>query len=137
MEARKFKTVKEYHALIPKEIRAQVEELRDTIAKAAPQAEYTISYNMPAFLWNGPVAYYAWYRGHIGFYPTGTPIPAFRKELKDYKTSRGAIQLPLDRKIPKALVTKIVKFKLEENQAKAKAKARASSKSKSKTKTKA
>lgn len=129
---RKFKTVKEYHTSIPKEIRAQVEELRDTIAKAAPQAELTISYNMPAFLWNGPVAYYAWYPRHIGFYPTGSPIPHFRDELKAFKTSRGAIQFPLGGKLPKALVTRIVKFKLKENQAKAKAKARSESKSKGK-----
>jgi uncharacterized protein YdhG (YjbR/CyaY superfamily) len=119
---RKFKTVKEYHALIPKEIRARVEELRDAIAKAAPGAELTISYNIPAFLWNGPVAYYAWYERHIGFYPTGSPMPHFRDELKAYKTSRGAIQFPLDKPIPKALVSRIVKFKLKENQEKAKAK---------------
>jgi uncharacterized protein YdhG (YjbR/CyaY superfamily) len=130
METKKFRTVEEYHRLIPKEIRGRVEELRDTIAKAAPQAELTISYNMPAFQWNGPVAYYAWYKGHIGFYPTGSPIPAFKKELKEYKTSRGAIQFPLDGRIPKALVTRIVKFKLKENQEKAEAKARASSKKK-------
>lgn len=116
---RKFKTVKEYHAAIPQEMKAKVEELRDAIAKAAPRAEYTISYNIPAFLWNGPVAYYAWYRNHIGFYPTGSPIPHFRKELKAYKTSRGAIQFPLDKPIPKALVARIVKFKLKENQEKA------------------
>jgi uncharacterized protein YdhG (YjbR/CyaY superfamily) len=140
---RKFGTVKEYHALIPKEIRALVEELRDTIAKAAPQAELGISYNMPAFLWNGPVAYYAWYNHHIGFYPTGSPIPHFRDELKAYKTSRGAIQFPLDKPIPKSLVTRIVKFKLKENQEKAKAKvktrpgAKAKLKAKLKDKTKA
>jgi uncharacterized protein YdhG (YjbR/CyaY superfamily) len=119
--------VKEYHALIPKEIRAQVEELRDIISKAAPQAELTISYNMPAFLWHGPVAYYAWYKRHIGFYPTGSPIPHFEDELKAYKTSRGAIQFPLGGKIPRALVTRIVKFKLKENQEKAKAKGKSNS----------
>jgi uncharacterized protein YdhG (YjbR/CyaY superfamily) len=129
---RKFKTVKEYHASIPKEIRARVEELRDTIAKAAPQAELTISYNMPAFLWNGPVAYYAWYRRHIGFYPTGSPIPHFQEELKAYKTSRGAIQFPLDRPIPKSLVARIVKFKLKENLEKAKVKAGSKPKAKGK-----
>jgi uncharacterized protein YdhG (YjbR/CyaY superfamily) len=118
---RKFRTVEEYHALIPKEIRARVEELRDAIAKAAPRAELTISYNIPAFLWNGPVAYYAWYERHLGFYPTGSPIPHFRDELKPYKTSRGAIQFPLDKPIPKALVARIVKFKLKENQEKAQA----------------
>lgn len=98
------------------------EELRATIKQAAPKAEEVISYNMPAYKQDGVLVYYAVNQKHIGFYPTSSPIEVFKEELKDYVTSKGAIQFPMEKSIPKTLVKKIVKFRLNENLEKAKAK---------------
>ncbi len=89
-------------------------KLRRTIRKAAPKAVETISYGMPAFRMGPVLVYFAAFKDHIGFFPTSSPIPAFKKELAGYKTSKGTIHFPLDRPIPFDLVTKIVKFRLKE-----------------------
>jgi uncharacterized protein YdhG (YjbR/CyaY superfamily) len=118
----KFKTVDEYLSALPANTKAILKEVRKTIKKAAPQAEELISYNIPAFTLHGRLVYYAAFKNHIGFYPVSSAIKAFRKELSDYKTSKGTIQFPLDRPIPFVLITKIVKFRVQENLEKAKAK---------------
>lgn len=123
MESKKFTTVEEYLASFPEETRAILEELRQTIKQAAPKAVEVISYNMPAFKQNRVLVYYAAAKQHIGFYPTASPIQVFKDELAKYKTSKGAIQFPLDKPIPKALVKKIVKYRVEEDMEKAKKKA--------------
>jgi uncharacterized protein YdhG (YjbR/CyaY superfamily) len=122
MEAHKFTTVDEYISTFPQEVRQILEKLRQTIIKAAPKAEEVISYNMPAFKLNGMLVYYAGYKKHIGFYPTNSGITEFADELTAYKTSKGAIQFPLDKPLPIGLITKIVKFRVVENNAKALAK---------------
>ena len=81
-----------------------------------------ISYNMPAFKLHGVLVYYAAYKSHIGFYPTASPMKAFKEELADYKTSKGAIQFPIEKAIPTNLVKKIVKFRINENLEKARLK---------------
>ncbi len=118
----KFKTVDEYISAFPASTKAILKELRKTIKQAAPQAEELISYNIPAFTLHGRLVYYAAYKKHIGLYPISSAIKAFQKELSDYKTSKGAIQFPLDRPIPFGLITKIVKFRVKENLEKAKTK---------------
>jgi len=70
------------------------------------------------------LVYYAAYKHHIGLYPTSSPMKAFKKELAGYKTSKGAIQFPIEKKIPKTLVKNIVKFRLKENLEKVKLKAK-------------
>jgi uncharacterized protein YdhG (YjbR/CyaY superfamily) len=89
--------------------------LRTVIRQAAPGAEEVISYNMPAFKWNGMLVWYGAHTEHVGLYPKASAITAFKDELAGYKTSKGAIQFPIKRPIPTALVKKIVKFRLEEN----------------------
>ncbi|OJW83998.1 MAG: hypothetical protein BGO69_09750 [Bacteroidetes bacterium 46-16] len=111
----KFKTVAEYFAAFPEETRDKLNEIRLTIKQAAPLAEEVISYNMPAFKQHSVLVYYAANKGHIGFYPTAAPIVVFKEELAKYKTSKGAIQFPIDKAIPKALVKKIVKYRLSED----------------------
>ena len=119
MESRKFKTVDEYLSIFPASTKNMLLKMRETIKQAAPKAEEVISYNMPAFKFHGVLVYYAAYKEHIGFYPTASPMRAFKNELRDYKTSKGAIQFPIEKPIPTALVKKIVKFKMKENQEKA------------------
>lgn len=118
----KFKTVDEYMLSLPETERERLEELRMIITQAAPGAEELISYNIPAFKLNGLLVFYAAYKKHIGFYPTASPIKFFEKELTGFKVSKGAIQFPIDKSIPKALVKKIVKFRVEQNLNKQKAK---------------
>jgi uncharacterized protein YdhG (YjbR/CyaY superfamily) len=111
---KRFKTIDEYHAAWPKEIRDALDQLRTTIKQTVPQAKEVISYNMPAFILNRILAYYAVHTEHIGFYPTASPIIAFKDELKDYKTSKGTIQFPFGKKLPVHLIKKIVLFKVKE-----------------------
>jgi uncharacterized protein YdhG (YjbR/CyaY superfamily) len=118
----KYKTVDQYISDFPRHTQTQLQELRSIIKKAAPQAEEVISYNMPAFRSDGVLVYYAGNKAHIGFYPLPSAIIAFKKELESYVTSKGAIQFPLDKKLPVTLVKNIVKFRLLENKEKQKLK---------------
>ena len=115
-------SVDEYFSALPAEEKALLQELRKTIREAAPKAEEVISYGMPAFKLNGMLVWYAIYKNHIGFYPSSSPIRIFKDELVEYKTSKGAIQFPIEKKIPKGLVKKIVRFRINENLEKIKSK---------------
>lgn len=110
-----YQTVDEYHERISGPARDAIDSLRQAIRQAAPQAEEIISYNMPAYKWNGILVWYAAFKYHIGFYPKASAIVAFQSELAAYKTSKGAIQFPIDQPIPKGLVQKIVRFRIKEN----------------------
>jgi uncharacterized protein YdhG (YjbR/CyaY superfamily) len=108
-------SIDEYHSEYPEAIQVKLEQLRKAIKQAAPKATETISYGMPAFKQNKVLVYYAAYKSHIGFYPTPNAIVAFKAELTKYKTSKGAIQFPINEPLPLALIKKIVKFRLEED----------------------
>jgi uncharacterized protein YdhG (YjbR/CyaY superfamily) len=118
----KFKTVEEYFSTFPASTVNILEQVRNTIKKAAPGAKEVISYNMPAFKMHGVLVYYAAYKQHIGFYPTATPIEVFKDELTPYKFSKGAIQFPIDQPMPFDLINKIVKFRVQADMEKAKMK---------------
>ena len=111
----KHKDIDAYHDSQPAEIRKVLEQLRQAIKQAAPQATETISYGMPAFRQNKVLVYYAVHKEHIGFYPTPNPIIHFKKELEKYNTSKGAIQFPIDKPLPLTLIKKMVKFRMEED----------------------
>ena len=115
MKMNKVADVDEYIQSFPVEIQAILKKLRVVIQKAAPKSEEVISYNMPAYKQNGALVYFAAYKNHIGFYPTASPIKVFNDQLENYKTSKGAIQFPLDKPLPIKLITNIVKYKLQEN----------------------
>ncbi|MBS1491209.1 MAG: DUF1801 domain-containing protein [Bacteroidetes bacterium] len=110
-----WKNIDEYHAQFSKEMQAVLQQLRQVIKQAAPQTTETISYGMPAFKQNKVLVYYAVNKNHIGFYPTPHPIEVFKKELHKYKTSKGAIQFPIDQVLPLPLIKKIVKFRAAED----------------------
>jgi len=110
----KFKTIDEYHDFQAPEIQLKLQELRDIIKESLVDCEEVISYNMPAFKKKKVVVYYAANKNHIGFYPTPTPIIEFQIELLPYKTSKGAIQFPLNEPLPKELIQRIVKFREKE-----------------------
>lgn len=115
MKMKTYKDVDSYIVAFPKEVQANLKLLRQTIKKLAPKAEEGISYGMPGYKLGGPLVYFAAFKEHIGFYPTPTGVKAFEKDLSKYKTSKGAVQFPLTEKIPLALVTKIIKFRIKQN----------------------
>lgn len=107
--------VEEYNQNQVPSIQSKLELLRQAIRDVCPEVEEIISYNMPAFKQNKVLIYYAVNKNHIGFYPTPSPILNFQKELKPYKTSKAAIQFPLDQPLPIDLIQKIVKFRIKED----------------------
>lgn len=107
--------VDEYISTFPKETAKILHQLRITVSKAAPEAEETISYGIPAFRYKGRIIiYFAGYKNHIGLYATPAAHTAFQKELSAYKQGRGSVQFPLDQSMPLDLIKKIVKFKVKQ-----------------------
>ena len=116
------KDIDEYIAGFPQDVQEILEKIRATIKKAAPDAEETISYQMPTFTLKGNLVHFAAFKNHIGFYPTPTGTEQFQKELSVYKGGKGSVRFPLDQPIPFALITKIVRFRVKENLERAQAK---------------
>jgi uncharacterized protein YdhG (YjbR/CyaY superfamily) len=109
------KNIDEYIARFPPEIQEILQKIRLTIRKAAPKAEEAISYMMPTFKLHGNLVFFAAYKKHIGFYPAPRGNEAFKEELSAYEGGKGTIRFPLDKPIPYALISKIVKFRVKEN----------------------
>jgi uncharacterized protein YdhG (YjbR/CyaY superfamily) len=118
-----FASIDEYISTFAKETQKILEEIRVTIKAAAPEAKEKISYQMPTFDLKGNLVHFAAFKNHIGFYPTPSGIQKFKKELSVYEGAKGSVQFPLDKPIPYDLISKIVKFRVEENMANARAKA--------------
>ncbi len=114
MTNKKYQTVDEYIEDLPEEKVAILQLMRSCIRKAIPEAEEVISYNMPAYKFNGMLVYFAAYPKHIGFYPTPSGIEAFKDQLKGYKHAKGSVQFPYDQDLPVALIAEMAKFRLEE-----------------------
>jgi uncharacterized protein YdhG (YjbR/CyaY superfamily) len=110
-----FKTIDEYIAAFPEADRMLLEQLRQTIHAAAPDAQEAISYQMPTFKLNGNLVHFAAFKQHIGFYPAPSGIEAFTQDLKPYVQSKGAVRFPKNQPLPLDLVTRIVAFRVEEN----------------------
>jgi len=114
--ATKPTTIDEYIAGFPKDVQERLQQVRATIRKAAPKAEEAISYGIPTFKINGKnLVHFGGFKNHVGFYPTPSGLTAFEKELSAYQAGKGSAQFPHDEKLPLSLITKIVKFRLEES----------------------
>jgi len=112
------KTVDGYLAALPGEARATLEQLRKTIKALVPEATEVISYQMPAFRYKGRgLVWFAAFKDHCSFFPGGAVIEAFKEELKDYVISKGTLRFPIDVPPPQALVAKLVKARMAENEA--------------------
>ena len=116
--------IDEYIAQFSSEIQEKLKQIRKTIYEIAPNITESISYKMPAFSLNGkPLAYFAAFKNHIGFYPVpgGAEVSeTFKKELSNYKQGKGSIQFPLNQPLPMDLIVKIVRFRMEKNRLKQK-----------------
>ena len=115
MQRKKFQSIDEYIATFPPNVQAILETLRQTIKAAAPQAEETISYGMPAFRLNGVLVWFAAFKNHVGFYPRVSAIEAFKDKLAVYETSKGTVKFPLTEPLPLGLIGEIVRFRVKEN----------------------
>lgn len=117
-------TIDEYIVGCPPNVRPILQQIRQTIREAAPDAEEAISYQMPTFKLHGNLVHFGAFKSHIGFYPAPTGIEQFQKELSVYQSAKGSVQFPLDRPMPYALIKRIVKFRVKENLARAAARSK-------------
>ena len=116
------KNVDHYISLQPIEIQGKLNQLRKLIKDNAPDALEVISYNMPAYKFNGMLMYFAAHKNHIGLYPMATGIEAFKDELTKYETSKGTVQFSHNKSLPVTLIKKIIQFRVKQNLEKAKSK---------------
>jgi uncharacterized protein YdhG (YjbR/CyaY superfamily) len=116
---KKWATVTEYLRAVPAKPRAALQNLRKTIKAAAPGAVEVISYQMPAFKYQGRVlVFYAAFKDHCSFFPASMAVIAAHKdELKGYARSKGTIRFAADKPLPATLVKKLVKARIRENEA--------------------
>lgn len=113
--ARQFQTIDEYIGAFPEDVQRILNELRQTIKEAAPEAQETISYQIPTFTLNGNLVHFAAFEKHIGFYPTPSGMEAFKQELSRYKGAKGSVQFPIDEPLPLPLIRRIVEYRVKEN----------------------
>jgi len=109
-----------YLAGVPEPARTTLQTVRERIRAAAPKAATeTISYRMPAFRHNGVLVSYAAFKNHCSFFPMGSSVlEAMLDEVKPYRTAKGTLQFPLDKPLPAALIRKIVKARVAQNERK-------------------
>ena len=113
------KSVDEYLAGVPEPARSALNKVRAAIRSAVPpEATETISYRIPAFKYKGMLVWFAAFTNHCSFFPTASVIEAFKNELKTYPISKGTIQFPTDKPLPAALVKKMVKMRVAQNEGK-------------------
>ena len=109
------KNVDEYIAQAPKEVQEKLQELRAVIRTTAPGAEERISYGMPYYEYKGRLVYFQLWKKHIGFYVPTPVVEEHKSELQGYETTKGTVRLPLDEKLPLALIEKLVKARVRKN----------------------
>jgi uncharacterized protein YdhG (YjbR/CyaY superfamily) len=108
--------IDEYIKNFPKEVQEKLETLRDLIRKEVSEAEETISYGIPTFKLNGKyVVYFAGFKSHISLYPILETIQAEVSEVAEYMSGRGTLKFPLNKPLPLAMIRKVVKLLVEEN----------------------
>ncbi len=111
-----YETIDDYIRQFPPSIQEKLEKLRRVIKDAAPDSTERISYQMPTFYLHGNLVHFAAFKQHIGFYPAPSGIERFKEELAGYKSSKGAVQFPIDEPLPYELISRIVTFRVGENE---------------------
>jgi len=115
MAMTKTKDIDEYIAGYPKNVQAKLQELRRVIHETYPEAKEKIAYGIPTFTFHGNLVHFGGFKGHIGFFPTASGVETFKEELGAYAVSKGTVHFPLDKSLPLDLITKIVKFRAQQN----------------------
>ena len=111
------KTVDAYLAALPEESRVTLEKVRKTIKAAAPKATEVISYQVPMYKQHGMLVGFAAFKDHCSLFPGAKAVATYKEELKSYETSKGTIRFPIGKPLPAALVTKLVKSCIADNEA--------------------
>lgn len=107
--------VDEYIAGFDSELHSRLEQMRTIVREAAPSAEESIAYGMPAYKLRGkPLVYFGGYLNHIGFYATPNGHEAFKAEFAKYKQGKGSVQFSLDQPLPVDLVKRVVTYRIEQ-----------------------
>ena len=114
-----------YLATVPKDARATLEKIRQTVSAAAPRAVEAIWYQIPTFKLDGrALVGFAAFKNHCSFFPMSMAVmKTYQAELKSYDASKGTIRFPVDKPLRATLVKKMVKARIKENEARAKKKA--------------
>jgi uncharacterized protein YdhG (YjbR/CyaY superfamily) len=115
------KSIDKYIASFSPEARAILEKIRLTIRNAAPDAQETISYNIPTFTLNGALVHFAAFKKHIGFFPPVRGDARLEKAASKYAGEKGNLRFPLDQPIPYSLIERLVKLRMKQNLLKARA----------------
>lgn len=112
------KNTDEYLAAVPEPARSTLNKIRAVIRSVVPpEATEAISYGMPAFKYRGTLVWFAAFSKHCSFFPgSGSVIAAFHNELKSFQTSKGTIRFPLDKPLSAALVKKLVRARIAQNE---------------------
>jgi uncharacterized protein YdhG (YjbR/CyaY superfamily) len=115
------KTVDEYLAGVPEPARTTLIKTRAMIRSVVPpETTEAITYRIPTFQYKGPLMAFAAFADHCSLFPMGSSaIAAFKDELAGFQTSKGTIHFPLDKPMPAALVKKLVKARIAQNEKKA------------------
>jgi uncharacterized protein YdhG (YjbR/CyaY superfamily) len=112
---KEYKTIDSYISAQSKSQQPPLRELYAVIKAAAPKATEDIKYGMPTLVGKKNLVHFAAMKGHLGFYPTPSAILHFAKELAPYSTSKGCVRFPYHEPLPKTLITKMVKFRVKED----------------------
>ncbi|MFZ0798223.1 MAG: DUF1801 domain-containing protein [Terriglobales bacterium] len=109
------KSIDKYIASFSPEVQAILEKIRLTIRNAAPDAQETISYNIPTFTLNGALVHFAAFKKHIGFFPPVRGDARLEKAASIYAGEKGNLRFPLDQPIPYGLIERLVKLRVKQN----------------------
>lgn len=104
------KSIEEYIAAQPEGIQPYLNQVRDALHRALPDAEERISWSMPTYRKKHNIIQFAGFKNHVGLYPGPEAVQAFSQRLKECKTSKGTIQLPYSKPVPAELIAEIAKW---------------------------
>lgn len=111
-------TVDAYIADAPEDVQDQLQQMRSIIKETAPEAEEKISYGIPLYIYHGHLVGFGAFKKHLGFFVTNSGVrEKFKDELKEYSQEKTTIHFPYDKPLPVGLIKKIIKLRIQENDA--------------------
>ena len=113
-----IESVDAYIESFPEDVQVKLQTIRAVIKSVVPDALEKISYQMPGYMYKGPLVYFAAFQNHIGFYPTPVGIEEFKAELSCYRQGKGSVQFPMNEELPLDLIARITARRAEENRQK-------------------
>lgn len=115
-----FQSIDEYINTFSGPIKDRLEQIRQIIHQAVPQAEEGISYQIPVFKYQGPILYFSAFTNHISIAAPPPTMADFKEDIKGYKSSVSVVQLPHDQPLPEDLIRRMAEYRLANNTKQAK-----------------